>query len=172
MTKRENRAGSATEASAPIMLLADGQTVGGYPKIATVISADLPRLAHLPPGTRVRFQPVTVTQAHQALRAERQRWQSWLASREAFLPRGTLDAGTEAVIGDFWRSEIARHDRPVHHRGLLLHFVDPQDRDLRVVDDRRGEQPAPRPGAAPCLRAKSALTTSQRAAITASARSA
>jgi uncharacterized cofD-like protein len=27
------------------------------------------------------------------------------------LPLGTLDSGTEAVIGDFWRSEIARHDR-------------------------------------------------------------
>lgn len=92
----------------PIMLLADGQTVGGYPKIATVISADLPRLAHLPPGTRVRFQPVTVTQAHQALRAERQRWQSWLASREAFLPRGTLD--DNALFGANLISGMVRAD--------------------------------------------------------------
>jgi allophanate hydrolase subunit 2 len=34
----------------PIVLLADGQTAGGYPKIATVISADLPRLAVMAPG--------------------------------------------------------------------------------------------------------------------------
>jgi 2-phospho-L-lactate transferase/gluconeogenesis factor (CofD/UPF0052 family) len=27
------------------------------------------------------------------------------------LPLGTLDAGTEVVVGEFWRSEIARHDR-------------------------------------------------------------
>jgi hypothetical protein len=27
------------------------------------------------------------------------------------LPVGNLSAGTEAVVGDFWRSEIARHDR-------------------------------------------------------------
>jgi len=27
------------------------------------------------------------------------------------LPLGTLDSGTEVVIGEFWRSEIARHDR-------------------------------------------------------------
>ena len=75
----------------PIVLLADGQTVGGYPKIATVISADLPRLAHLRPGTRVRFELVTRAQARHALELEQQRLQSWLASVETFLPGGTLD---------------------------------------------------------------------------------
>lgn len=75
----------------PIVLLADGQTVGGYPKIATVITADLPRLAHLRPGTRVRFAPVTAEQAHEALIAQRTRWQQWLAGREAFLPPGHID---------------------------------------------------------------------------------
>ncbi|TKT69593.1 biotin-dependent carboxyltransferase family protein [Aquamicrobium sp. LC103] len=39
----------------PIVLLAESQTTGGYPKIATVVSADLPRLAQLPVGTRFRF---------------------------------------------------------------------------------------------------------------------
>jgi KipI family sensor histidine kinase inhibitor len=40
----------------PIVMLADGPTTGGYPKIATVVSADLPRLAQLVPGAgRVRF---------------------------------------------------------------------------------------------------------------------
>ncbi len=75
----------------PIVLLADGQTVGGYPKIATVITADLPRLAHLLPGTRVRFAAVTADQAQAALRAQRTRWQQWLAGREAFLPPGHID---------------------------------------------------------------------------------
>lgn len=75
----------------PIVLLADGQTVGGYPKIATVISADLPRLAHLRPGTRVRFEAVSLEQAHRALKDEHQRWQRWLGSREPYLPPGTLD---------------------------------------------------------------------------------
>lgn len=75
----------------PIVLLADGQTVGGYPKIATVITADLPRLAHLRPGTRVRFAAVTGAQAHEALIAQRTRWQQWLAGREAFLPPGHVD---------------------------------------------------------------------------------
>lgn len=51
---------------APIVLLADGQTVGGYPKIATVIGADLPRLARRAPGDTLRFRAVTVAEAETA----------------------------------------------------------------------------------------------------------
>jgi antagonist of KipI len=40
----------------PIVLLADAQTVGGYPRLGHVIAADLPRLAHVCPGETVRFQ--------------------------------------------------------------------------------------------------------------------
>ena len=79
------------------MLLADGQTVGGYPKIATVITADLPRLAHLRPGTRVRFQAVSAADAQAALHAQREQWMRWSAGREAFLPAGTVD--TTALLG-------------------------------------------------------------------------
>jgi biotin-dependent carboxylase-like uncharacterized protein len=53
----------------PIVLLADRQTTGGYPKIATVISADLPALGRLAIGTRVAFTAVTVEQAETARRA-------------------------------------------------------------------------------------------------------
>ncbi len=45
----------------PIVLMADGPTTGGYPKIATVAGPDLSRLAQAAPGTRVRFRAVTVT---------------------------------------------------------------------------------------------------------------
>lgn len=55
----------------PIVLLADCQTIGGYPKIATVASADLPRLAVMPPGARVRFARATVEEA-EALARERE----------------------------------------------------------------------------------------------------
>ena len=75
----------------PIVLLADGQTVGGYPKIATVIRADLPRLAHLRPGTRVHFEAVTAAQARQALQDQHIAWTLWSATREAFLPPGFID---------------------------------------------------------------------------------
>jgi biotin-dependent carboxylase-like uncharacterized protein len=52
----------------PIVLLADRQTTGGYPKIATVISADLPALARLPVGAKVAFEAVTVEEAEAARR--------------------------------------------------------------------------------------------------------
>lgn len=52
----------------PIVLLADCQTVGGYPKIATVIAADLRRLGHLLPGQMLRFVEVDLDTALQARR--------------------------------------------------------------------------------------------------------
>jgi biotin-dependent carboxylase-like uncharacterized protein len=53
----------------PIVLLADRQTTGGYPKIATVISADMPALGQLPVGAKIAFEPVTVEAAEAARRA-------------------------------------------------------------------------------------------------------
>lgn len=53
----------------PIILLADHQTTGGYPKLGTVISADLPRVGRMRPGDQVRFQQVQIEEAEQA-RAE------------------------------------------------------------------------------------------------------
>jgi biotin-dependent carboxylase-like uncharacterized protein len=51
---------------APIVLMADAQATGGYPRIATVIAADLWRLAQTRPGNTIAFELVTRTQAHQA----------------------------------------------------------------------------------------------------------
>ncbi len=56
----------------PIVLLADGQTTGGYPKIAHVIQADLWKLAQISPKTLFRFTPCSVDQAISALREEQQ----------------------------------------------------------------------------------------------------
>lgn len=44
----------------PIILMADRQTTGGYAKIATVISADLPLLAQARPGNTVRFRKISI----------------------------------------------------------------------------------------------------------------
>ena len=52
----------------PILLMADRQTTGGYPKIATVISADLPLAGQLAPGDWVRFRRVTRDDAIAAAR--------------------------------------------------------------------------------------------------------
>lgn len=55
----------------PILLMADRQTTGGYPKIAVVISADLPLAAQLVPGHSVSFVQCTVAEAQAALRNHR-----------------------------------------------------------------------------------------------------
>ena len=47
----------------PIILLSDHGTIGGYPKIAVVISADLDRVAQLSPGTKIKFKEVTLVEA-------------------------------------------------------------------------------------------------------------
>jgi antagonist of KipI len=56
----------------PILLLNDCQTIGGYPKIAHVITVDLPMTAQLCPGDRLRFAEVSINDAH-ALLFERER---------------------------------------------------------------------------------------------------
>ncbi|MET4075830.1 biotin-dependent carboxyltransferase family protein [Hymenobacter sp. UYCo722] len=47
----------------PIVLLADHQTTGGYPRLAQVISVDWPALAQAAPGQPLRFQEVSVAEA-------------------------------------------------------------------------------------------------------------
>jgi allophanate hydrolase subunit 2 len=52
----------------PIVLMADHQTTGGYTKIATVVSADLPFLAQARPGDIVKFRLVSVDEIQRELR--------------------------------------------------------------------------------------------------------
>ena len=52
---------------APIVLMRDHQPTGGYPRIATVITADLDRFAQLRPGAAVHFAAVTLDKARAAL---------------------------------------------------------------------------------------------------------
>jgi allophanate hydrolase subunit 2 len=53
----------------PIVLMPDRGTSGGYPKIATVITADLGRFAQIPMGRSFRFNAVTVAEAQAEARA-------------------------------------------------------------------------------------------------------
>lgn len=64
----------------PLVLLRDCQTTGGYPKIATVISADLDRLAQCRPGTLLRFRSVTPDQAREAARQRGARIEAMVAT--------------------------------------------------------------------------------------------
>ncbi|TKC04274.1 5-oxoprolinase subunit C family protein [Pedobacter frigoris] len=56
----------------PIVLMADHQTTGGYPRIAQVISADLTLLAQMQPGREITFELITLEEAQALLLAQEQ----------------------------------------------------------------------------------------------------
>jgi 5-oxoprolinase (ATP-hydrolysing) subunit C len=72
-----------TREGQPIVLGVDGQTIGGYPKIAQVIRADLDALGQLRAGTLVRFEWVDAKEA-------RRRWQARAASLREWTTRIAL----------------------------------------------------------------------------------
>ena len=55
-----------TNSGMPIILMADHQTTGGYAKIATVISADLPKLAQVKPNDKISFEIIDIDTAEKA----------------------------------------------------------------------------------------------------------
>jgi biotin-dependent carboxylase-like uncharacterized protein len=90
----------------PIILLADHQTTGGYPKIATVISADLPAVGRRRPGDAIRFTAVTVEEAEHLARTA-------AAQREAMI------ASIEPIHEDSTRIDLAS----LYNRNLISGVV-------------------------------------------------
>ena len=78
----------------PILLHADHQTTGGYPKIATVISADLPVVGRRRPGDTLRFAAVTVETAEELCRAEERRLAEFVAALEPVPASHTVDVAS------------------------------------------------------------------------------
>lgn len=60
-----------------IVLGVDGQTIGGYPKVAHVIAADLDKLAQLRPGQSVRFVSATIDEAQTLYHEHEQQLREW-----------------------------------------------------------------------------------------------
>jgi allophanate hydrolase subunit 2 len=56
----------------PIILLCDRQTIGGYPKVGSVFSQDIAKLAQLMPGRKIRFEAIDIEQAQILLRGVEQ----------------------------------------------------------------------------------------------------
>ena len=86
----------------PIIMTAEHATVGGYTKIATVITVDLPVIGQCRAGDRIRFEKVTVEQA-QDLLAEEQRFMEELkkqVSDPAHLPAAKAEDTAEATQGE------------------------------------------------------------------------
>src|SRR5476651_53689 len=78
-------------AGLPIVLLGDRQTVGGYSKIATVASVDLPRFGRLLPGQTVRFEAISVEEAEKLRREQETRLKSAIAGFQTARPPGGID---------------------------------------------------------------------------------
>lgn len=78
---------------APIVLLADHLTTGGYPISAVAITADHPRLGQLRPGASVRFAATTIGEARTAL-----------ARQRAAMTRGAASLRVDAGWDELWQS--------------------------------------------------------------------
>lgn len=79
----------------PIVLMAERQTTGGYPKIATVASADLPRLAQTPSGGALSFTRVSREEAEEAALAARR---ALARAIDTLAPKGSLQLSSEYLL--------------------------------------------------------------------------
>ena len=75
----------------PIILLADCQTTGGYPKIATVISVDLAKIAQLKPGDIISFREIELAEAHRLLEEREKLFQQIRTRKMKFGPSKFLN---------------------------------------------------------------------------------
>ncbi len=75
----------------PILLLADCGTTGGYPKIACVASADIPKAGRLGPGSVIRFERVTAGESVTAAREQVKAIQFAIAGIEPLLDPGSIN---------------------------------------------------------------------------------
>lgn len=79
----------------PIVLMADRQSTGGYPKIATIIGPDLGRLAQARPGTSIRFRAIS----HKEAVAARAEEQTFLAAPIKVEPLIRTEFSSEFLLG-------------------------------------------------------------------------
>lgn len=84
----------------PIILLADRQTTGGYPKIATVISSDLGKVGRMKPGTSLRFKALSVVEAESARHAAEASFDQMIKGMSSVTP-------TEKELTDLlWKNNL------------------------------------------------------------------
>jgi allophanate hydrolase subunit 2 len=84
---------------APILLMADAQTTGGYPIVAVVVGADLPLVAQLLPGDRLRFRRTTAARAVAAWRALDAHARSRIPEESTLAALGLAGAGPVGPFG-------------------------------------------------------------------------
>lgn len=72
----------------PIVLMADRQTTGGYPKIAQITTVDLPVMAQVRPGEHVYFRRISLHTAHDLLRRQERSIRIFANYMRRLLPKG------------------------------------------------------------------------------------
>ena len=115
----------------PIIMLADRQTTGGYAKIGSIATVDIPKLVQRPPGSTVRFERISVQDAQALLREEARRFDMLALkvrrpSADGISPRRTarrltpiLEKQAERTQADtLWIDRANRAER-VGNRNLL-----------------------------------------------------
>ncbi|MDG1473453.1 MAG: DUF4392 domain-containing protein, partial [Porticoccaceae bacterium] len=111
----------------PIVLLNDRQTIGGYPKLGSVFSLDISKLAQLSATEKVRFEPISIEDAHnllhlknmQNLRSQRQINHNKLSEDiENFLVSRNL-RGMQAVSACLEKGSYLRAARLIHQCAAL-----------------------------------------------------
>lgn len=101
----------------PIVLLADAQTAGGYPKIATVIGADLPRVAASRPGQMLRFTLIDAEEGERMAHTAEAETRALLASMRPLL----LDGIDEAAL---------------YSSNLVTGFIDARSSEYRLKAEK------------------------------------
>jgi 5-oxoprolinase (ATP-hydrolysing) subunit C len=111
---------------APIVLMPDRGTSGGYPKIATVITADFGRFAQIPAGRGFRFKAVGMAEAQAEarnffglLRALPDRihdLQASILDLDALQSANVAGAAVNAIDARTWQIQV--QDQPVHNKRM------------------------------------------------------
>ena len=105
----------------PIIMLADRQTTGGYAKIGTVASVDIPKLVQCKPGRAIRFEEISVQEAQAACRKEAQEMRSLakVVKRPCYggvSPRRTARRLTPILEAQAKKPDITPHTPAIGHR--------------------------------------------------------
>ena len=127
----------------PIILLADRGTTGGYAKIATVVSVDIGRLAQAMPGDAIRFESVSVEEAHEMF-AEQEAMLWGLAEATGVVPRQGLSVVVDGEVfevtnevGEFVSLPDGQSDGPVwSHRARAVGIGNAFEFDISVRQAR------------------------------------
>ncbi len=128
----------------PILLMADRQTTGGYPKIGVVITADLPLAAQLVPGDTIGFALIDVSEAQAIAREQRSRIEVACPNGKRLLGQVEMRAFCLAHCLDPSSICSCRHDA---NRTIFLTYTfypphDPEkDRQVRVCGARVWPRP-------------------------------